>query len=1252
MIIAEFEHFTELLVNYTDDLICLHEPDGNYLYVTPSSERLLGYRPDELVGKSPYILFHPDDAERIRSGVHALALQGTTDLVETYRMRKKNGSYIWLETLTHPICDESGTPLFLVTTSRDVSQRKQLELQLQANKELLEAFFQQSLEACFFMMLDRPVRWDDSVDKEATLEYVLDHQRITKVNTALAKQHRCPAGDLIGLTPRDCFGHDLELAKRLWRALFDLGNFHAELELFRRDGSSFWIEGNYVCLYNDRQEIIGHFAVQRDISERVRMRAELERKTAELEYFFSASLELFMIADAEGRLRRVNQHWHTHLGYGLNTLLGANFEDFLHPEDRPRHCAVCQQLRQGEQITQHTIRLRTASGDYRWYEWQGVMAQDRIYAAARDVTEQRQFNDRLAAAYNQVTDILESMSDHFFEVDPEFNVTYVNGHLCRLLGKSASEILGQSLWKLFPEFQDSLFEVHYRRALREQQPVEFEAFYTALNQWYAVRVFPTGRGLAVFFQDITVQVASSTSLQRRQTQADLLHRLTLKIRQSLDLETVLQTALEEIRQLLQVDRTLIFQFQPDGSGMVVAESVAEPAFSLLNRVFEGACFQKSHAQAYLEGRVLAIADIDRAELTLCHRNFLQTLGVRANLVVPIIEENRLWGLLLCHHCSEARPWQPDEVQLLRQLGEQLGFGINRAELVSRLHQEKERYRRVLDAQTELLYRCTPDGLLTFGNPAFFRYLAQFGISCDLGEPLHHPFDSVSQQRFQQHLAALTPEQPISTLECAVNHEDGRVEWFEWTTRAFFDHLGRCLEYQCVGRDITRRKMMEERLIHDALHDGLTGLPNRTLLNDRLLHCWRQYQRHRDRPFAVIFIDVDRFKRVNDSLGHHAGDQVLITLAQRMQTVVPESDTLAHLSGDEFVVLCEDLDPSQMNTQVQQRVLDLERVIQEPLVIDGHVLSLSASIGVAFSDRPAASAAMLLRDADIAMYQAKKQGLGRYQVFTPEMHTEAQSRFTLESQLQQAIAKSELQVYFQPIVELQTGAIVGLEALCRWFDPEKGEIPAAEFITLAEQAGLVVSLGRQVIERAITEFSQWRQQQPQRQHLSLGINISPQQLVDPQFVQDITRALTTANLPPEHLHLEITETTMIRNLEATLTVAEQLQQLGVALNIDDFGTGYSSLSRLHQLPIHALKIDRSFVANLGRNPAAAEIIGAVVALGKSLNLGVVAEGVETSAQVEKLQALGCRYGQGYGFYAPMPLGAISNLQGNPTTAKIP
>ncbi|XFA72092.1 EAL domain-containing protein [Thermosynechococcaceae cyanobacterium Okahandja] len=1242
MIIGEFEHFTELLANYTDDLICIHEPNGCYLYVTPSSERLLGYRPDELVGKSPYTLFHPDDAERIRSGVHALALQGTTDLVETYRMRKKNGSYIWLETLTHPICDESGTPLFLVTTSRDVSWRKQLELQLQASKELLEAFFQQSLEACFFMMLDQPIRWDDTVDKEATLEYVLDHQRITKVNPALAKQHRCPADDLIGLTPRDCFRHAPELAKRFWRALFDLGNFHSDVELVRQDGSSFWVEGNYVCLYNERQEIIGHFAVQRDISDRVRMQAELAQKTAELEYFFSSSLELFMIADTEGRLRRVNQHWHTCLGYGLHTLSGAQFEEFLHPEDLAAHRAVEQRLRQGEQIARHLIRLRTAAGDYRWYEWQGVMAQNRIYAAARDVTEQRQFNDRLEAAYNQVSDILESMSDHFFEVDPEFKLIYVNGHFCRLVAKTAAEMLGQSLWELFPDARHSAFEAHYRTALREQRPVQFEAFFAPLNQWHAVRAFPTGRGLAVFFQNITVQVDSSTSLQRRQNQAELLHRLTLKIRQSLDLETVLRTALEEIRQLLQVDRTLIFQFHPDNSGTVVAESVAAPEFSLQNSDFYDPCFQKSHAQAYLEGRVLAIADIDTIELTSCHRKFLQSLSVRANLVVPIVEEHRLWGLLLCHHCTGARPWAPDEVQLLRQLGEQLGFGINRAELVSHLHQEKERYRRVLDAQTELLYRCTPDGLLTFGNPAFFRYLAQFGVSCDLGDLLCHPFDAVSQQRFQQHLAALTPDQPISTLECAVNHNDGGVVWFEWTTRAFFDSYGRCLEYQCVGRDITRRKLMEERLIHDALHDGLTGLPNRTLLNDRLLHCWRQYQRHRDRPFAVIFIDVDRFKRVNDSLGHQAGDQVLITLAQRMQTVVPEGDTLAHLSGDEFVVLCEDLDPSQMHHQVQERVQALDRVIQDPLVIDGHVLTLSASIGVAFSDRPDASAAMLLRDADIAMYQAKKEGLGQHRIFAPEMYLQAQNRFTLESQLQQAIAKSELQVYFQPIVQLDTGAIVGLEALSRWFDPPKGEIPAAEFIALAEQAGLIVSLGRQVIRRAISEFSEWQRGNPQRQHLTLGINISPQQLVDPQFVNDITTALSAAHLPPQQLHLEITETTMIRNLEATLTVAEHLQQLGVALNIDDFGTGYSSLSRLHQLPIYALKIDRSFVANLGSNPAAAEIIGAVVALGKSLNLGVVAEGVETPAQAEHLLALGCCYGQGYGFYPPMPLSCLPNL----------
>ncbi|MFN4279665.1 EAL domain-containing protein [Thermosynechococcus sp.] len=1236
MIIAEFEHFTELLVNYTDDLICLHEPDGTYLYVTPSSETILGYHPEELVGKSPYTLFHPEDGERIRSGDHVLALQGSVNITETYRMRKKNGGYIWLETLIHPICDEAGNVLFLVTTSRDVTRRRQLELELQANQELLEAFFQQSLEACFFMMLDRPIRWDDTVNKDEVLEYVLDHHRLTRINSAFARQYQLPPEELIGLTPRICFQHDLELAKRLWRAMFDLGHFHTEIELPRQDGSSFWIEGNYVCLYNQNQEIIGHFGVQRDISDRIRLQAEIAQKTAELEYFFSSSLELFMIADSQGRLRRVNQHWHTCLGYDLNQLAGAKFEEFLHPEDRPRHRQMQQRLLAGEQITNHTIRLRTQGGDYRWYEWQGLLGQGHLYGVGRDVTEQHRLSDRLQAAYDQLTDILECISDHVFEVDRDFRIIYVNGNFCRLVGQSASQLLGQTLWDIFPDARNAVFEHHCQQAMAEQIPRQFEMFGQGCNQWLAVRMFPTGRGLAVFCQNIMLQVDSPTALQRRQTQAELLHRLTLNIRRSLDLETVLKTALEEIRQLLGVDRTLIFQFYADGRGEVVAESVAAPQFSLLHRTFYDPCFHRESAEAYAQGRVLAVADIHTAAMSRCHRDFLDQLQVRASLVVPIIAEERLWGLLLCHHCSSPRPWAVDEVHLIRQLGEQLGFGIHRAELVSALHQEKERYRRVLEAQTELLYRCTPAGHLTFGNPAFFRYLAAAGMSCDVGEVVRHPFDGVTQQRFQQHLQALTPTQPINTIECGVTLGEGRFAWFEWTIRAFFDHHGRCIEYQCVGRDITRRKEMEDRLIHDALHDALTGLPNRTLFQERLQHCWRQYQRHRDRPFAVIFIDIDRFKRVNDSLGHQAGDQVLITLARRMQRVVPEGDTLAHLSGDEFVVLCEDLDPAQMVAQVQARVADLERVIQEPLIIDGHLLSLSASIGVAFSDRDADSAATLLRDADIAMYQAKKQGLGQYRIFDPQMHTQAQSWFTLETQLHQAIANSELQVYFQPIVELESGAIVGLEALSRWFDPEKGEIPAAEFIALAEQAGLIVSLGRQVFERAMQAFSRWRQQDSRRQTLTLGINISPQQLVDPHFVNDILAAVRSAELPPHLLHLEITETTMIRNLEATLQVAEKLQQLGVALNIDDFGTGYSSLSRLHQLPIHALKIDRSFVQSLEQSQAAQEIISAVIALGKSLHLDVVAEGVETATQAAQLIALGCLYGQGYLFYPPLPI----------------
>lgn len=1261
MIPGQFEHYTELLANYTDDLICIHEADGTYLYVTPSSEALLGYRPEELIGKSPYALFHPNDAEAIRTGAHQLSLQGVTNLTVTYRIRKKNGSYIWFETLTHPITDENHQTLFLITTSRDITQRKQMEGQLQASQELLESFFSQSLDGCFFMMLDRPINWDNHIDKDAILNYVFEHQRITRANQALAKQHRLPREKLLGLTPLDCFADDLGKARQFWRALFDLGTFYTELELKRRDGSSFWIEGNYVCLYDDQGCIRGHFAVQRDITNRRRMEQEIKQKTHELELFFNSSLDLFAIADAKGYFHRLNQEWENVLGYPLAELAGARFLDFVHPEDMQQTEAAIATLRESSPILNFSNRYRCKDGSYRWLEWRSFPFQGLIYASARDITEQRNFEIRLENAYRQTSETLESMSDSFFAVDADFQITYANQHFCHTFDLEKTNVLHHHLWDIFPGAVGTIFEEQMQRALREQTSVKFEALYSPLERWFSVQVYTTPTGLAIFFQDVSDRINAKLALERRNQEADLLLNLTLAIRQSLDLDEVLQTTLDEIRHLLGIDRTIIYKFNPGWSGIIAKESVGQHQFLLLGQVFHDPCFGADYIEPYCQGRVVAIGDIYAVEMTACYREFLESIQVRANLVVPVIQGDRLWGLLLCQHCSGARPWLQDEIELLRQLGEQLGIAIGRAELVATLNQEKDRYRRVLEAQTELLYRCRPDGVLTFANPAFFRYVGCQNDTCEIGHEFKHPFDQMEQERFAHHLKALSIEHPISTIECKVTLVNGSQQWYEWINRGIFDAQGNCLEYQCLGRDITKRKIIEERLIHDALHDGLTGLPNRVLLTDRLVQCWQRYQRHQQQGanqspesqpasiygdrFAIIFIDIDRFKRVNDSLGHQAGDQVLITLAQRMAATLRNGDTLAHLSGDEFVMLCEEVgDPDEIDRLVGQ----LEQVIRQPIHINSHTLTLSASMGVAFSGKQYSQAEHLLRDADIAMYQAKKNGRSKAIVFTPDMHHYAQAVLSLESDLQRAIAQltdvvtpaDELQIYFQPIVHLKTGKIQGFEALSRWFHPEQGQISPGDFIELAEQTGLIIPLGKAILRRALSLFAQWSTSQEDGATYSISINISPQQLTEPNFVNEVAMALAdAADLPPQCLHLEITETTMIHNLDITLRIAQQLQDLGVALNIDDFGIGYSSLSRLHSLPINALKIDRSFTLGLGEHQPSIDIVAAIIALGRSLKMEIIAEGVETLGQSEHLQKLGCTYGQGYFFYRPAPLDQI-------------
>jgi len=421
----------------------------------------------------------------------------------------------------------------------------------------------------------------------------------------------------------------------------------------------------------------------------------------------------------------------------------------------------------------------------------------------------------------------------------------------------------------------------------------------------------------------------------------------------------------------------------------------------------------------------------------------------------------------------------------------------------------------------------------------------------------------------------------------------------------------------------------DQLARQAFRDPLTSLPNRALFMDRLSHALTRTER-RGEQLAVLFLDLDRFKVVNDSLGHGVGDQLLIGVSQRLAACLRPEDTIARLGGDEFAILLEDVKDDKGPTSVADR---LTGELQQPFVVEGREVVITVSIGIAMSTARRMTPEDILRDADLAMYHAKGKGKARYEVFDKSMNAPAKERMDLELDLRNAVARGEFILHYQPVVELPTGRITEVEALVRWKHPQRGLLFPADFVGLSEETGLIVPLGRWVLHEACRQTRQWQLAAPATK-LAISVNLSARQLQQPGLVDEIGEVLRETRLDPGALRLEITETVVMHDAPITLAKLEALKALGVQLAIDDFGTGYSSLGYLKRFPVDTLKIDRSFVKGIGRDVEDSAIVRAVITVAKSLGLSVTAEGIETADQLDQLRTLGCDHGQGYFFAKPM------------------
>jgi diguanylate cyclase (GGDEF)-like protein/PAS domain S-box-containing protein len=552
--------------------------------------------------------------------------------------------------------------------------------------------------------------------------------------------------------------------------------------------------------------------------------------------------------------------------------------------------------------------------------------------------------------------------------------------------------------------------------------------------------------------------------------------------------------------------------------------------------------------------------------------------------------------------------------------------------ITDLRESEERFRSAFENAPIGMAIADVDGIILRANPAYGRILGWPHEEL-VGRSVHeitHPDDRETSVAEMHHLVQSGSEG--YQIEKRYIHRNGHIVWVSVSVSCVYeDESGPHLLGQV--EDITERRALRERLAFAAIHDPLTGLPNRELFTDRLDVALRRAART-GRQVAVMFLDLDRFKLINDSLGHDVGDQVLCAVASRLSSVTRASDTLARFGGDEFTVLCDEVDESAALDMAQR----LMTTIARPLSLATGEVFVSMSVGIALS-QPGQTGAVVLRNADVAMYRAKDRGPARIETYREDDEENVVSRLRTSNDLHRALERDELELHYQPFVDLHTETLLGMEALVRWRHPSRGLLLPQEFIALAEDSGLILPLGNWVLEEACHQAATWIRsrvaggEDPAR--INVSMNVSAIQLADPGFPGRVADALEITGVDPDRIWLEITESTLMRDADEAVMVLRALRDLGVHLEIDDFGTGYSSLSYLQRFPVESLKVDRSFVADLDQRSDNAAIVRAIIGLGDSLGLPIIAEGVERRGEVEKLASLGCYLAQGYLFGRPIP-----------------